>query len=262
MFTGFEYKVPEFEVITPQTKESFTLRTLTVGEETNLKGSLLVTNKTAINHLNKILFNCIVKKPEEIQTEEDFLKRVTIKDRDALVYGLNYASYGEKKDFDYTCKFCGQKSLITINLDDAFNIEVFPEEENILEKRVIVQLPVLQNVKVVIKQPTLYDEIDLQKRIPLGTNEDTSINILVIEKFLQDKVESKEPLQYTSIEDIITAYESLTPRDRKAIHKEYYENFGKYSIDLKTKVICKHCKESDSFDIDLVEMFFRNLYEI
>ena len=62
MFKGFDIKYPEYEVITPQTKLSYSVRSLSVQEEELLKGSLLTPSK--INeHLNKCLFSAITKKP-------------------------------------------------------------------------------------------------------------------------------------------------------------------------------------------------------
>ena len=45
MFRGFNLKYPEYEVITPQTKRSFTLRSLNVSEEENMKGSMMTPLK-------------------------------------------------------------------------------------------------------------------------------------------------------------------------------------------------------------------------
>ena len=46
-FKGFNIKYPEYEVITPHTNLSFTLRSLNVQEEETLKGSLVTPQKIA-----------------------------------------------------------------------------------------------------------------------------------------------------------------------------------------------------------------------
>ena len=62
MFKGFDVKYPEYEVITPQTKLSFTVRSLNVREEERLKGSLMTPTKIH-EHLNKCIycFFCFLK---------------------------------------------------------------------------------------------------------------------------------------------------------------------------------------------------------
>ena len=61
-FTGFNITYPEYEVITPQTKHTFTLRSLNVQEEEKLKVSMISPQKIA-EHLNQCLFESIVKNP-------------------------------------------------------------------------------------------------------------------------------------------------------------------------------------------------------
>ena len=76
-FTGFNIAYPEYEVITPQTNQSYTLRSLSVSEEERLKGSLITPTKIA-DHLNKCLFESIVNKPKSIKDMDDFLKNITL----------------------------------------------------------------------------------------------------------------------------------------------------------------------------------------
>ena len=66
-FKGFAVEYPEYEVITPQTNKSFTLRSLSVQEEEKLKGSLITPAKIA-EHLNKCIFTTLVSKPKGIDT--------------------------------------------------------------------------------------------------------------------------------------------------------------------------------------------------
>ncbi len=66
MFTGFKQsKYPEYEVITPQLQQSFSVRTLTVQDEEKMKGSLKTPLQIA-DHLNTCIFSAITKSPEEI----------------------------------------------------------------------------------------------------------------------------------------------------------------------------------------------------
>jgi hypothetical protein len=83
-FTGFDLKYPEYEITTPHTNLAFNVRSLNVQEEERMKGSLISPNKIT-EHLNKCIYETIVKKPDTIKDFEGFLKALTLKDRDALL---------------------------------------------------------------------------------------------------------------------------------------------------------------------------------
>ena len=144
MFTGFKQKFPEYEVVTPQTNLSFTLRTLTVQEEERLKGSF-VTPQKIIDHLNKCIYDAIVQKPESIPDYKTFLEKITIKDRDALLYGLYHITYEEIRNYDVTCSACGKSQPVTVKASDTFSMVPY-EGTNILEEEVSVKLPITNNV--------------------------------------------------------------------------------------------------------------------
>ena len=77
MFTGFKQPLPEYEVITPHTNQSFTVRSMTVQEEERIKGSLLSASAVT-DHLNRCIFDCIVQKPSGIKNFEDFLEKCSL----------------------------------------------------------------------------------------------------------------------------------------------------------------------------------------
>jgi hypothetical protein len=261
-FTGFHVKLPEYEVITPQTKLSFTLRSLTVQEEENLKGSLLTPNRVA-DHLNKSIFDCIVKKPESIKDYDTFLRNVTIKDREALLYGLYHITYEDIRNFEVTCASCEKLFPIKVNISDSFNFLEYPGND-VLTKRVKVDMVKTKGVSAIVKQPTLFDEIVALKSLsgrPNASLEALS-ETLIIEKFMQDMEASVTPIEYVDKEDIIDAYLSLPPKDKRLIFNEYREQFGKYAIDLKIQHNCPKCDVSSLYAIDLVGNFFRELQSI
>jgi len=259
MFTGFNIKFPEYEVITPQTKKSFTVRSLTVQEEEKLKGSLVTPGKI-LDHLNTCIYECIVKKPDTCKDYNSFLKNVTIKDRDALLYGLYHITYDDIRNYDITCTSCGNKHPVTVKASDTFNYNEYPGDSSILERVIPLPLPVTKGVTAYIKQPTLEDEIKLTKEVAGLT--DASTESLIILKFEQDDAQQKKPISYEQRNEILEGYLQLLPRDRKEIHKVYLENFGKYGIELKMKAECPKCGFSEVTNIDLVESFFRNVLSI
>lgn len=259
-FTGFKVQYPEYEVITPQTKKSFTLRSLNVSEEENLKGSLVTPNKVS-DHLNSCIYSAIIKKPDEITGLDSFLRSVTLKDRDALLYGLYHITYEEIRNYRVKCSECSSDYTVTVQASSTFNFNSYPGD-NILSEKVTFELPLTKGVFVTIKQPTLFDEMMGIKE--LGNRPGSTLDIitetLVIEKFEQDVQDRKEPLVYKERIDVIDAYLSLPAKDKREIFKQYLDRFGSYGVELKMQSNCTSCGKEDVHDIDLVESFFRSLY--
>lgn len=259
-FTGFQVKYPEYEVITPQTKQSFTVRSLNVSEEERLKGSLVTPAKIA-DHLNTCIFQSIIKKPEGITDLNSFLKKTTLKDRDALLYGLYHITYEEIRNYEVKCRACSHEYSVTVQASSTFNFNPYPADD-VLEKKISFELPVTKGVFITLRQPTLFDEMMAVRNLSSrpGTTLEVITETLIIEKFEQDVPERKEPIIYNDRIDIIDAYMSISARDKREIFKQYTDKFGQYGIDLKMKTNCTSCGNEDLFNIDLVESFFRSLY--
>ena len=260
MFTGFELKYPEYEVSTPQTKQSFTTRSLNVSEEERMKASFLSPQKIT-EHLNLVIFESFVKKPKHINDIQSFLKFTTTKDRDALLYALYHVSYEEIRNYDVTCTSCRKDYPITVKASDTFSMDIYPDDD-ILKKEVTVELPISKGVSAVIKQPTLLDEDYMYKRqsVQPGAKLDILSEVLAIQRFEQNIEAQVEPKVYTDRSDIVDAYMTLPPRDRRHISDSYTEHFGKYQMNLKMVSHCKFCGNEDVMNIDLVENFFRMVH--
>jgi len=259
-FTGFQVQYPEYEVITPQTKQSYTLRSLNVSEEESLKGSLLTPTKIA-DHLNSCIFQSLVKKPEGVTTLDDFLRKTTLKDRDALLYGLYHITYEEIRNYQVKCRECDNEYSVTVQASSTFNFNPYPGEDIIKEKTTF-ELPVSKGVFVTLIQPTLFDEktgIGILGSRP-GSTLELITETLIIEKFEQDIQDKKEPVVYDDRIDVVDAYMTLPARDKREIFKHYTNKFGKYGVDLKMQSNCPSCGNEDVHTIDLVESFFRSLY--
>lgn len=255
-FTGIEY--PEYSVITPHTHQDFTVKTLNVQKEMRLKGSLVTPIKIT-EHLNRIIWECIVNKPEHIKTYEDFLTKLTLKDRDALLYGIYHISYGEIRNYMAKCSSCNKEFPITIQASSTFNFNPYPSAD-ILSQVVKVELPKTPSVFTYLRQPTLQDELNSIKNSS-ADSELVSLT-LPIQKFTQENDGGDEIVVYNDRVDILDAYLSLSPMDKRAIFNEYAEKFGNYGIELKCKTYCTYCGHDDITDIDLVEQFFRMVFTI
>ncbi len=259
-FKGFNIAYPEYEVITPQGNQSYTLRSLNVAEEEKLKGSLITPSKIA-DHLNTCLFEAIVTKPDNIKSFDDFLRNVTLKDRDALLFGLYHITYEEIRNYEISCSECDKEYEVTVKASETFSFSGYTGK-NILTDHASVKLPVSKGVIAVIKQPTLFDEITAAKTIGHrpGTTLDIMTETLIIDRFTQDVEASKEATVYKEREDIIDAYMSLPAKDKRAIYQKYDDSFGQYGIELKMQSVCSTCGHEQDYIIDLVDSFFRALY--
>jgi len=261
MFTSFNAILPTYEVIVPQTKQSFKLKSMTVGDEERLKASMMNESKI-LSHLNKCLYDAIAEKPEGY-TLKKFLETVTLKDRDALLYGLYHITYEEIRNYSVSCGNCGKSHDVTVNASDTFSMDLYPGEENeILSKVISVPLKILKGVVFKIKQPTLNDENEINRRFAFTARKSNDIlmDCLIIDSFEQTTEEATIPTIYNEFDDIISAYESLPAKDKTVIKNAYKENFGKYKISLKMKVNCPACGKVEVIDIDLVDNFFRSMY--
>jgi len=258
MFKGFDIKYPEYEVLTPQTKLGYHLRSLNVQEEEKLKGSLLSPIK--INeHLNKCLFDAITVRPETIPDYDTFLKNTTLKDRDAILYGLYHITYEEIRNYDVRCGSCNKEYPVTVKASSTFNFNAYPGDD-VLKKEVPVPLPISKGVTAYIKQPTLYDEMYALKTLGVapGVNMDILTETLIISRFKQESESGS--VVYSERDDVMDAYKSLPSRDKRAIYKQYKEEFGQYGISLVMLSSCIHCGNQEEIDIDLVSNFFRMVH--
>jgi hypothetical protein len=260
MFKGFNLNYPEYEVTTPHTNLAFNVRSLNVSEEEKMKGSLVSPNKIT-EHLNKCIYETIVKKPAAVKDFETFLKLCTLKDRDALLYGLYHITYEEVRNYDITCSSCGKTYPVTIQASDTFNFNMFPGKD-ILKKQTKIKLPVSKGITAIIRQPSLMDEMSAIKSLSSrpGSSIELITETLIISSFEQDVTESTKPVIYDDRTDILDAYLTLPARDKRIIHKSYQDAFGKYGVDLKMKTFCPHCSAEEDVDIDLVSQFFRMVY--
>ncbi len=261
-FKGFNIAYPEYEVVTPQTHSSYSVRSINVSEEEKLKGSLMTPQKV-VDHLNRCIFELLIKKPKAIDSYETFLKSTTIKDREALLYGLYHVSYGEIRDYDVECSACTKIYPVTIKASDTFNFNKYPDND-ILTKVIKVDLPVTTGVSAFIKQPTLDDENSSNRDLASIPNasEESITDTLIVQRFEQDIPEKTEPLIYDSRIDILDALRSLPALDKRHIHREYMKNFGDFCIELKMKSFCQYCGNEEVMDINLVSAFFRELHSV
>lgn len=261
VFQGFEISYPEYTVTLPQTLNDFTVRTLTLSEEETLQNSAITISKLT-DHLTHCIWKCIVKKPDEIQSFDDFLNKVTVRDREALLYGLYHITYGDKQTYSIPCPNCNKNSIFNLDMSKLLTVNAYPgDKDEILNSRVTVELDNVKGGKAILKQPTLKHEQNIYNDplFQIEENLETASEVIIVDYIVQEKDDGTQ-IEARQSENILKALRSLTTNDHNKILKEYYENFGQYRIELRTNYQCQHCGHQDKTTVDLSEQFFRALW--
>jgi len=262
---SFKIKYPEYTIITPHTNKEYTIRSLKIGEEESLRSSIL-TPASLTEHLNNAIFGCLVNKPDDVVTIEDFLNKSTIADREALMYGLYHITYKDKHAYDITCKECEHVNPVKVNFGDSFSMVAWNKETNILDEEVRVQLELAESVTVVLKQANLMEEQELMNMLKFSSDDEREkqIGLLSISCFEIDvggtSVNGNDKDVIKDRNNIKQIYNDLPAQDRMSIEDSYEKNFGKYGVTIKVLMNCAKCHTSNETEIDLVRQFFRAIY--
>jgi hypothetical protein len=264
----FKVKFPEYSVITPITKKEYTIRSLKVSEEEILKGSLLTRNMIT-QHLNEVLYSTLVKKPDDCQTFESFLKTTTTLDRDALFFALYHATYKDTHAYDVTCKDCNHENSVRVNFANSFSISFWDKVDN--DKQPInpllynieVPLDISSNLTFVLGLVTLYEEQESMKTLSFANDQDRALynDELIIKNILINIDGQKTQDRISDRKNIHNIYMNLPAIDKKIIDRKFKAELENYGTSIKTIVYCQQCKAKNEVTIDLVRQFFRALYE-
>lgn len=262
IFHGLDLKYPEYEIITPHTLKSFTIRSLSVQDEERLKASLLTPAKLS-EHLNRVIWDCLVQKPSDVQSYEDMLTNLTMKDRDALMYGLYHITYGDVNSYNVQCEKCDVINSVNINFLKSFKMIPWEKNDNVLDYEISTKLKVADKVWVYMKQPLLKHESDLMRDMATESEEtrDSALYLLIIDRLEVEQEGTDQRVQIKNRDNVRRAYSQLPATDRKIIEESYFKEFGKYGVEIKSIVNCKGCGHSNNITVDLVQQFFRSLYE-
>lgn len=265
IYKGADIVYPVFNIITPQTKHNFVMKSLTVQDEELLRTSSLTTGSMA-SHINKVLFSCITEcsDKEVIKDIETFQKNITTLDREALLFGLYVSSYGSDYSVEeYSCHNCQDKpinGLKTINLAELVTEAPYEGKPGeILKKRTNIHLDI-SGIDIVVKLPTIQDEIECG-----SLSNEFKNQVLIIDNFSvpekgTDSVDSKQI--YYEKENIERMFKSLPVRDRKKIFKNFEKDFLQNRFDIKKELKCNKCGTTNIIRIEIFQEFFRMVHEV
>lgn len=209
IFKGFNLKYRSYHVITPQTGLLFDVRGLTVSEVDKIRNSSLIPSKVR-NVINEVLWSVIQEKPKHIKTINDFKKSITIKDREALLYGVYHSTWPNDKEFVGQCTSCGKEQILKIHIDKMFNFNPYPFSENYKEAY------------------KLYRASGGEENIP-------SLDSIIYQEKAEEKKEketakkSKLDIDETLLDDLINDDPTIPPEAKKK-QKEEKKAINKFDI--------------------------------
>lgn len=254
-----------FEVITPQTKLHIVVRSMTTGEEKELKQMLSrkLFYYTVPRKLNELIYTCIEDKKPPYDTFSNFLKAITPNDRLALLYGIYEVSYGSEREFNVVCSnpVCEEEYTVKKNISDLVDVYLYDGKTPLLSKTVKVKLPVTK-FTALVRQYTLYEEAELLETLRVNKVKklDDEMEFLLYVKSMTVTTDKGE-LTYENILDLRNIYDQLPTKDRKALTDAVSENFTKYRMDMVVKSICPACGEENETFINIIAELFRSIRE-
>ena len=258
-------RFPVFEVITPISGLSVSVRGMTVAQESVIRESSTTARKME-SITNQIIFECIENKVPPYDTLEGFEKTFSVIDKIALSYGILVTSYGDKQKFMLQCPNCGKTHEAEIELSKYVKITNYEGNEDLIEKEITVDLPV-SKYKAVIKIPTLYDRRILN--ITRGVSEDVLSKMekyLIIKKLIVTGTEKTQEGELVEKEylidklvDIYSTMNNLPTLDNKVVFDAWMDNFDKYGVTVEIPDTCPSCQTEYDASISIMMELFRNI---
>jgi len=131
IFTGFKFKYPEYTVVTPQCGLSYNIRGLNVDEVSQIRTSATTPAK-ATDMINRVLWDAVTSLPKEIKNFDEFMRYTTLKDREALMFGLYVMTFGDEREFKVSCDECSTDRQLKVKLTNIFSINPYPASNGMM----------------------------------------------------------------------------------------------------------------------------------
>lgn len=246
-----------YEVITVQTKKNCIVRSMTYGEELELRAAILATKNKLNEMFNKILYNCIKDKPENLSFEE-FLRTTTLNDRICLTAGLYIATYGNEVNTSTICPTCGRQNENIVHITPNNTFITMYQGKNILDETISYEG---DEKTFVLEVPTLHKESEMLKSTEFMDISPSANEMLLHIKEISDGKKKISPVDRPI--DALSILKSSTVRVIKQIRKKIQENFNRYSMSVKYTVNCQNpgCNNSYIREVDFVTSFLNLVFE-
>lgn len=236
-FKGFKTLVrPSYSVITPQAGFPYEVRGMSVGETAQLRASNIGTTKIW-GVINKVIWNCITDAPEVVSDYDSFLENTTIRDRESLLYAVDHATYGDKKQYTVTCSECKHEQNVHTTFGEMFSMNPYPGSETIKDSYRVIKVRDKDAY-----DPNIEDSSKRKKYIPEGMPYDIAIQ--QFDKEYVDKVfKEREEKQNETSENVESDKKSTRGRKKKTTKEEIDENIET----ILTKRLSIKCENSNVY---------------
>lgn len=251
---GVRVVAPLYMIVTPCTHIEYSIKSMTVMMEEALRTSL-TSKQSLIKMLASAIYDCIVEKPKHIETFDDFCKSISAADQVALFFGLIHQSYGEITDIQTACPKCDSKvSLENLSTAGLMDLKMY-EGGDFLTKR--VEMITDSGFKIVMRQPTLYDELSLFDDLLQIPND----KIGDLKEYLQniEYIMHPQGKKLTSPTDLYMVISELNLKEGKQIRNLFEKAYGEFGCTFEhdTKCSSKTCGFSFKVEVNLFNQFFR-----
>lgn len=257
-----QFDLPKFEVITPHTQYHIPMRSMLVEQEEMLKTSSLNPAKT-IEMINHVVYDCMAEHVPPFETYEAFERNITMADREALVYGLIIATYGEVQEFTFQCPRCGKGANRKVNMTEPVVIKLYEGVERLLEKNPEIELPV-SGAKAVLQLPTLLTERVFANS--KGVGEDVmrkADDYIIVKKLLLPSADQANSdgspvwFEINTVFEIYSYMRRMPAGDRKFLYQEWARYFGDFGLTLNVPHICPQCDTRTEMYVNMIQELFR-----
>ena len=222
---------PTYNVVVPSTKQQTLMRPFKVSDEKVLM--LAGESKEAkqmVNALKEVVGNCV----ENVAVDD-----LASFDLEYLFLKLRAVSVGETSELLLTCSKCGEKTPVTVNIDE-----------------VEVQFP--NDFKNVFK---INEDLALEMRYPQLDNvaeirtDDFDSVLRLVASSVKTVYHNEDTYEITlaEIEDVVNILSQLNTKQFAEVQK-FFEDLPKVTKDVE--FVCKSCEEENKMTIEGLSNFF------
>lgn len=258
---------PKYEVTIPSLpNETIFVTSFTVKDLLEIASVVNFSESKLVEHIINMVYKKIVDKSKlKVESEEEFMKKYYVPDRDALLLGIIVATYNTEFDMNLRCTNCKavNKFKVDILKHVTFNKDVYKPN---LNEEIYLET---SKVKMTITYPTLYETLDLIRKMEnkvFRNKDEREIFMSVvgnivpfISKMVVLKADGTEIVDETDNKLEIADYISVLPKKDydKLVEKIISLNITNPYITFNFRYQCNECGSSNTATGDVNTLFFQ-----
>ena len=280
-----------YEVILPTTGKKVLVRGLTLREELAIQKTSLVAEESLLVktlRISNVAFECINNKDLFENNFNKFLDSITESDLNSIIFGIIYTTYGKQLPVTYTCKnevkekqneklsdedkeeitqgrLSGKADLDKVKLDGSVNLEGKPytlKTQTLKDDAIIFTYAPFQFISDYLAALAYLQALGITnaqdtQTLPKENVERISFNSKVITvRTLSLNGEVKIRPSHDTPEELATWFNSIFDMCQELPAKEVKLiklDTNPYTVDFKTPVMCKRCRQKHDVAIDCLQ---------